>query len=56
MPNEYSTSCVGQLYFLCQGLSSLSLLLLLRKMSVFNANSVDLDQTPRSVASDLVLH
>ena len=36
--------------------SSLSLLPSSTEIPVFNANSVDLDQTPRSVASDLGLH
>ena len=34
----------------------LLLLLLLKEISIFNANSVDSDQMPRSVASYLGLH
>ena len=57
MPNGlfYRNSLTGA--FPISGLYGLVLgLLLIIEIPVFNANSVDSDQTPRSVVSDLCLH
>ena len=56
-PVDYSTSLFGQVRFLFLGVSSLILVLsLIIENFVFNANSIDPDQTPQNAASDLSLH
>ena len=54
---DSATSTLWTSHFLIEGVSgSFSLLLCFIEIPVFNAKSVDPDQTPRSVASDLGLH
>ena len=55
---EYSTLSFGHFEFQFKGVSDVVLLplLLLIAIPVFKASSVDTDQPPRPVASDLGLH
>ena len=54
---DFSTSTLWTGPFLLEGMSGYFLLLpCLIESTVFNANSVDPDQTPRSAASDLGLY
>ena len=56
---ESSTSCLWSGPFPIKGLSDFFFYyyhLYFIEITVFNANSVDPDQTPRSAASDLGLH
>ena len=54
MPSGVATQTLRP--FSTEGVPGSFLLLLNLKKNVFNANTVDLDQTPRSAASDLGLY
>ena len=53
---ESSTVTLRTSPFPMQGVSGYFLISCFNEIPVFNANSVDADQTPRSAASDLGLH